>query len=64
MPPTLPTNEDDGLENEAALSSTENPQMSKMTTTFAEWEGGSFQIKRKSRDVYPSLSTLVDEYEN
>ncbi|KAK8398698.1 hypothetical protein O3P69_004065 [Scylla paramamosain] len=63
MPPTLPTNEDDGLEYEAALSSTGNPQMSKMTTTFAEWEGGSFQIKRKSRDVYPSHSTLFDEHE-
>lgn len=63
MLPTLPTNEDDNLEYKAALSSTENPQMSKMTTTFAEWEGGSFQIKRKTRDVYPSRSTLFDDHE-
>ncbi|KAG0714687.1 Adhesion G-protein coupled receptor G6 [Chionoecetes opilio] len=62
--PTPATNRDNVWELEEPASSMATPQDSRMSTTYAEWEGGSFQISRKTRDVFPSRMTIYDHNED
>lgn len=51
-PTKTSVNDRDSLDFEETAISTETPHASAMTTTYAAWDGGSFHIQRKSRDVF------------